>query len=66
MALVLESPDTALDHGHASVFADGPESLPEATPPAPAPELPRDELPALIREEVPWLMTCDSVAGPPK
>jgi hypothetical protein len=47
-ALALDRPDAALDHGEASVLADGPEALADSPATTPAPEFPSDELPAVI------------------
>lgn len=59
-ALGLERPDGALDHGEAAILADGPEPLPDAAATAPSSEPFGDELPALVRDEMPGL-----VAGNP-
>jgi len=56
-ALGLERPDAALDHGEAAILADGAEPLPDTAATAPASELPGDELPALVGDEIPGLMT---------
>ena len=51
-ALGLDGADASFDHREASVLADGPESVPDPAASAPAFELLRDELRALIRNEV--------------
>ncbi len=56
-ALVLDGSDAALDHGEAAVLADGAEALADVSAATPASELPGDELPALVGDEIPGLMT---------
>jgi len=55
-ALGLECPDAPLDHGEAAVLTDSAEALADAAATAPSSELLGDELPALIRDEIPWLV----------
>jgi hypothetical protein len=47
-AFVLERPDAALDHGEAAILTDSSEALADSAATSPAPELPGDELPALV------------------
>src|SRR5712691_4602972 len=54
-ALVLDGSDAALDHGEASVLADGAEPLLDAATATPALEFPGDELAAVVGDEVPRL-----------
>src|SRR5438093_4497708 len=57
-ALVLERPDASFNHSKAAVRTDGAEALPDAAASTPAPEPPGDELPALVGDEMPRLVTC--------
>jgi len=51
-ALALHGPDAPLDHREAPVLSNGPESVLNAPPTAPAVESPRRELNALISDQV--------------
>jgi hypothetical protein len=56
-ALVLERPDASFNHSEAAVLTDGAEALPDAAASTPTPEPSGDELPAVVGDEMPRLVT---------